>query len=115
LIILSNILIVNPIISDADPLFRESYEIATYNNRFAFKLYSSICTESSENILISPFSISAALAMTYEEAHDVTAEQIQIVFQFPDDDHITRTGFQELFDMFNSDQSEYDLSIANAL
>ena len=43
-------------------------EIADANNRFAFDLYSQLDKSESENIFYSPYSISAALAMTYEGA-----------------------------------------------
>ena len=53
------------------------------NNELAFDLYSQFKKESNgDNIFYSPYSISAALAMTYEGAKGQTADEMKSVFHF---------------------------------
>lgn len=62
------------------------YDIASANNAFAFDMYSQMTqqvTGDYENILFSPYSISAAMAICYEGAENTTKEQISNVFYFP--------------------------------
>ena len=56
------------------------------NNQFALDFYSRLKNEESGNIFFSPYSMSMALAMTYEGARGQTAEEIRSVFYFPDTD-----------------------------
>ncbi|MBI2108232.1 serpin family protein, partial [Candidatus Woesearchaeota archaeon] len=49
-------------------------EVVNANNKFAFELYSELDKSEKENIFYSPYSISAALAMTYEGAKGQTAD-----------------------------------------
>ena len=51
------------------------------NNRFALDLYSKYKSEEG-NVFFSPYSISTALAMTYEGARGQTAQEMQSVFYF---------------------------------
>lgn len=56
------------------------------SNQFALDLYSELRKrEEGENVFFSPYSISTALAMTYEGARGKTAEEMQSVFHFPTD------------------------------
>lgn len=84
------------------------------NNKFAFDIYSQY-KDTDDNIFLSPFSISSALAMTYEGAKGDTAAQMQSVFGFPLDDEILRTSYAAIFSQLNKKDSESTVSLANAL
>lgn len=84
------------------------------SNRFALDLYSEY-EDGDGNIFFSPYSISSVLAMTYEGARGETAEEIQSVFHFPED-NTRREGFQSLYREINDSGSDnYTLHTANAL
>lgn len=57
-----------------------SMSVVNASNQFAFELYSQYKSQDG-NIFFSPYSISTALAMTYEGARGKTAEEMQVVFQ----------------------------------
>ncbi|MBN2015078.1 MAG: serpin family protein [Candidatus Altiarchaeota archaeon] len=84
------------------------------NNRFAFELYSEYKSQEG-NVFFSPYSISSALAMTYEGARGETAEEIQAVFHFPENDSGRRQGFSAANAEINREGKAYALSTANAL
>jgi serpin B len=52
-------------------------------NRFAFRLYGELATTSRSNLFFSPFSISAALAMTHAGARGQTADEIRKALDLP--------------------------------
>ncbi|MBD3260014.1 serpin family protein [Candidatus Woesearchaeota archaeon] len=83
------------------------------NNQFAFDLYNRYKTKSG-NVFYSPYSISTALAMTYEGAAGQTAEEMQDVFHFPEEE-IRRPGYASIYNEINKKDKEYKLSTANAL
>jgi len=85
------------------------------NNQFAFDLYQKYQDQEEGNIFFSPYSISSALAMTYEGARSQTAQEMQSVFHFPLSDNIRRTGYSNLYQEINKEGQEYELSTANAL
>ncbi|MDD1713106.1 MAG: serpin family protein [Methanoregulaceae archaeon] len=92
--------------------------MAEGNNRFAFDLYSQLAKVqrySSGNLFFSPFSLSSALAITYEGAEGKTAEEIRSVFYFPENDTARREGFSALNAGINSADPLYALRTANAL
>jgi serpin B len=89
------------------------------NTAFAFALYQAL-REEEGNLFYSPYSISAALAMTYAGAREETASQIQSALHFlpPEQTHpafnaldlnLTSRGEEEQRDMV------FELSIANSL
>jgi serpin B len=87
------------------------------NNRFALDLYKNLIREpdnAKSNLFFSPFSISSALAITYEGARGGTADEIRSVFHFPLGDAARRQGFREIFAGINQ-PGGYILSTANAL
>ncbi|WP_421908490.1 serpin family protein [Methanolacinia petrolearia] len=87
------------------------------NNMFAFYIYKQLSGENSEddNLFLSPFSISSALALTYEGAKGETADQIKSVFYFPENIDTLRYGYQDVNAGINAGDPDYELSIANAL
>jgi serpin B len=84
------------------------------NNQFALDLYLKLEDEES-NIFFSPYSISVALAMTYEGARGKTAEEMQSVFYFPEDENIRRSSFAKIYNLVNKKNKKYELHTANAL
>ena len=92
--------------------------ITDANNRFAAGLYREITHGSASgggNIFFSPFSISSALALTYEGARGRTADEIRSVFYFPANDTSRREGFAAITAGINQGNTGYTLSTANAL
>nr|WP_209675587.1 serpin family protein [Methanolinea mesophila] len=86
------------------------------NNRFALDLYSALAGENPEgNLFFSPWSLSSALAITYEGARGTTADEIRSVFHFPGDDSTRWNGYKEITDGLNNGNSGFTLESANAL
>lgn len=84
------------------------------NNQFALDLYLKLEDEEG-NIFFSPYSILVALAMTYEGAKGKTAEEMQSVFHFPEDEDIRRPSFAKIYNLVNKKNKKYELHTANAL
>ena len=84
------------------------------NNQFAFDLYAKYKSKEG-NLFFSPYSISSALAMTYEGAYGETAQEMARVFYFPQDAAQLRPGFAQEFNNINAPGKPYKLSTANAL
>ena len=84
------------------------------NNKFAIDMYNQL-KDQTGNVFFSPYSISSALAMTYEGAKGQTAEEMKNVFYFPEDGLAMRSSFAELYNVLNKPDKEYTLSTANAL
>lgn len=89
--------------------------IVDANNQFALDYYSKLKDIDGGNIFFSPFSISNALAMTYEGAKGKTADEMRSVFHFPVDDRLRRTAYEAIFDEINKKDKKYQLKTANAL
>ena len=84
------------------------------NNEFALDIYSEL-NEPGKNLFFSPWSISSALAMTFEGAKGQTAEEMQTVMHFQENDLKRQSSFAKIFNSLNKENSEYQLSTANAL
>lgn len=84
------------------------------NNQFTFDFYNQI-KGGTDNIFVSPISISSAIAMTYEGARGKTAEEIRSVFHFPSDIVTLRNSFASINGELNKKSDSFQLSIANAL
>ncbi|MFA5051325.1 MAG: serpin family protein [Patescibacteria group bacterium] len=103
-----------PVTDDKGSTLEGINSVISANNQFALDLYSQL--KSSEgNIFFSPYSISTALAMTYEGARGTTAEEMQSVFHFPVDSNLRRSAFASIHNQLNKPDAKYQLSIANAL
>lgn len=85
------------------------------NNKFALKIYKEIIKGEEENIFISPYSISTALAIVYEGAREETAEEIVSVFEFPEEDNIRRSAVASIYNRLNTKNDNYKMKTANAL
>ena len=89
-------------------------DVVNANNQFAFDLYSELDKNEDGNMFYSPYSISAALAMTYEGAKGQTADEMKSVFHFPEE-NILRPNFAAIYDDINKENKEYELKTGNAL
>jgi len=90
-------------------------DIAEGNNKFAFKLFGEMKTEPGKNLVCSPFSISAALAMTYAGARNETAVQMSRTMNFARDEAF-HPGFKQLLDRLDAvADGKIKLNIANGL
>jgi len=89
-------------------------QVVNANNQFAFDLYSELDKSENENIFYSPYSISAALAMTYEGAKGQTADEIKSVFHFPES-NILRPNFAAIYNDINGVNEAYESRTGNAL
>ncbi len=100
-----------PIKVEASP--EEKLSVVEANNRFALELFEK--WDGDENVFFSPYSISTALAMTYEGARGQTATEMQSVLHFPEDAQARRNGFASTIGSINDGSGDYELSTANAL
>ncbi len=103
-----------PKADDAGSTQQGMQEVANANNKFAFEIYSELNKAQQGNIFYSPYSISAALAMTYEGAKGQTAEEIKSVFHFPES-NILRPNFAAIYNEINKGNNAYELRTGNAL
>jgi serpin B len=88
------------------------------NNRFSFDLYSQLAGDAAnkdQNLFFSPWSISSAMAVTYEGARNKTAGKIRNVFHFPENRIVLRDGYASLNSGLNPNNPAYTLRTANAL
>jgi serpin B len=96
--------------------------LAGRNNDFAIRLYQEL-SDSTGNLIISPYSISLAMAMAYAGAKDETRRQISDVFNFPvsqDELHPLFNALGQTIDSRDKEAKEQDgarlrLDIANQL
>ncbi len=103
-------------LNDTDSTPEGVSSVVEANNKFAFDLYSRYKEEyKDDNVFYSPFSISTALAMTYEGAKGQTAEEMRQVFYFPEDPSVRRPDFAKVLNGINNHSGEYQLRTANAL
>lgn len=92
----------------------ESFEnLIDRNNDFAFDFFIKISEKQKENVFISPFSISTALAMTYEGARWATALEMSRVMRFSKSREHSHKEFTELLGFYRNLKHNF-LSIANA-
>jgi len=89
-------------------------EVVGANNKFAFDLYSELAKSETGNMFYSPYSISAALAVTYEGAKGQTADEIKSVFHFPESSTL-RPNFAAIYNDINNGSNAYELRTGNAL
>jgi len=101
-----------PKANDAGSTQQGIQEVVNANNQFAFDLYSKL--NKNENIFYSPYSISSALAMTYEGAKGQTADEMKSVFHFPKE-NILRPNFASIYNSVNKKSKACELKTGNAL
>ena len=91
--------------------------LAEGNNEFAIDLYKKLAEKETGNIVISPYSISSALAMTYAGARGKTAEEMARTMHFtlPNDRlHAAMGGSMQSLQPRGKDKP-FQLNVANAL
>ncbi len=86
------------------------------NNQFTFELFNYI-EAGNENLFLSPFSVSSALAMTYEGAKEKTRKEMSKVLRFPDNNEQMNQSFKDIISRTQSskDKKKYTFNIANSL
>jgi serine protease inhibitor len=94
--------------------------VADGNNAFATDLYAQLASNDSDNLFFSPYSITTALAMTYNGARGDTATQMAQVLNFTLDNKQLDAAFAALSNELDSGEKVnhsrvYDLAVANAL
>lgn len=98
--------------SDVTPV---QHAIHMQNNQFAFDLIRQVPADDN-NFVISPFSISTALAMTYAGARGETMEQMAKIMHFdPDQKHFHQAFGEYLTTLNQLAEGNIDLNIANSL
>jgi len=103
-----------PIVDDTGSTQQGIQEVVNANNQFAFELYSELNKNENGNIFYSPYSVSSALAMTYEGAKGQTKDEMKSVFHFPED-NILRPNFGAIYNEINKKDKNYQLNTGNAL
>ena len=88
--------------------------LSNYMNDFCFDLYHQLSVDNTENLFISPYSIFVALAMTYEGSRSDTAEEMETVLHFPQNNETMLCSFGKIYNLLNQ-HKEYTLNTANAL
>lgn len=97
-------------------LSADALSVAAGNNQFALDIYRQITASTDQkNVLVSPFSISTALAMTYAGARGETARQMADVLRFQLPDERLHPAYGELIADLDADREGYRLSVANRL
>jgi len=87
------------------------------NNRFATDLYARLAKKEDGNLLLSPYSISTALAMTYAGAKGETEAEMAGVLHFTLPQKRLHSGFAALISQLSDPKTKrpYQLSVANRL
>lgn len=83
-------------------------------NAFSFDLFKNLYETSDGNVFYSPYSIFTALAMTYEGADGITAEEMKNALSIEQDNETFHNYMLFLYELLNKN-AEYDISTANAL
>ena len=104
----------NPIPNPINNNTINSLSVVHANNQFAIDLYSKYKSKDG-NLFYSPYSISSALAMTYEGAKGQTAGEMKSVLHLPDNKETIRSDFVSINNEINKEGKSYKLTSANAL
>ncbi|MEM4756292.1 MAG: serpin family protein [Candidatus Woesearchaeota archaeon] len=91
--------------------------VAEANQAFSINLYKQLAKDADpkENIFISPYSISSALAIAYEGADGITAKEMQTVLLLPEKLEVRGSAQAAIYDRINKIGRAYTLETANAL
>ena len=94
----------------------KAQEIVEASNQFSFELFKSTIKDKEENILLSPFSVSQALGMTWNGASGHTLNEMGDVLQYPDEDPETvNQSNQAIREAIVNSDSKVDIHIANSI
>jgi serpin B len=100
-----------PKVNDTGATIESAKTVVDANNQLAFDLYNKF--SKTGNVFYSPFSISTALAMTYEGANGTTADEMKKVLHLPSENR--QASFAKVINEINAGSKDYQLSTANAL
>lgn len=102
---------------DRAPVSADELSLVASNTQFGLDMYRELSSgaASNDNMLISPFSISAALAMTYAGADGQTAQQMANVLRFNLPAAQVHPAFGQLLGDLTTPRDGYRLGIANRL
>ncbi|XP_071084308.1 leukocyte elastase inhibitor-like isoform X3 [Haliotis cracherodii] len=90
-------------------------QVATANSQFGLDLYKKVASDLKDsNVFLSPFSISAALAMTQLGARGDTAAQMNQVLKWTNLQDSVHPGFEDYLGLLKT-QGDYVLTTANRL
>jgi serpin B len=104
------------VVHERAPLTDDVRAIARGNNQFAVDIYRGLtAAKPGENVLVSPLSISTALAMTYAGARRETAEQMAGALHFTLPEDRLHAAFGDLLADLGATRQGYELGIANRL
>lgn len=93
----------------------KSESFAEDSNAFAFAIYRQL-RQGPGNLFFSPFSIRAALSMTYAGAKGETATQMRKALRFPPSDETLYIAFAEIIQQLNAaGGDEYEIAAVNSL
>jgi serpin B len=92
------------------PLSAQQLNCAESNNTFALHFFNDIIKNSQENTVVSPYSMSSALAMVYPGAKSRTAVQMQSALHFSANSQQHQEGFRSLFQAIGTNDSTLSLS-----
>ena len=106
----------SPTTPDDHELSPEANAVSEGNYNFALELFSKL-EAPSENQIISPFSISSALAMAYSGARGNTESQMTQVLHFPTNQSILHSGMAAILSSFTnlSKSGKVELKVTNGL
>jgi serpin B len=103
--------------SERAPLSDDEVSVVASDNNFALSIFQQLTSDSGSdgNLLISPFSISTALAMTYAGARGETAQQMANVLAFTLPDDRLHVAYGQLISDLTTPRDGYQLNLANRL
>ena len=107
-----------PLADDSEATADHVASVVGANNRFAIDLYKAYANSTDhrgKNLFLSPYSISVALAMTYEGARGTTAGEMETVLHVPTDAVARRAGHARVHNELNKAGRATILRTANAL
>ncbi len=100
-------------VDDSQASVQDKLAVTVSNNKFALDFYNEIKSKEG-NLFYSPYSISSALAMTYEGANGTTKQEMKSVFYFSEQEQM-RKGNAMVYNSINKADKGYSLNTANAL
>jgi serpin B len=109
------IALTNSLVDGQDQREQDVRDVANANNEFTTALYNVLKDQNpGGNLLFSPFSLSAAMAMVKAGASGVTADEIQKGMRYPASDKILYSGYSVILDSLKSNEN-FTLETANRI
>lgn len=86
----------------ADPTSSDFHEFIQTNNAFGLSLFAEVAQQESDNLVFSPYSISAVMGMLYAGAREESASQLAQALNFSADPEHVHHGFNTLSQVLES-------------